>query len=431
MSEADYWNASSDLFTGAHLSDGNTNLPPTTSLEESAFSERRKRILAVVLLAAVLGGAVFTEPDLFLSFLNTDSYEEMEDPDEADLIGEETPDEDMGEDGEITGDILGEEDEIEGDDPSLEDIADNEETVDPNMDNEVVDGEVAPAEEEQFAEAPPQELGENEIDWKDNPYWNLPNHFSESIDKPLETWTVEQEEAWRENLDSKFIWQKYKVLDEIKDARLAGSEVLLWDLTREKKLWLRLKALMALADFGEKVSIKDVLDAVENARPSTIANFVKRFRKDSSVGELFVLRQMVRIMDTRGRYEILRVLKDQSDKYSDLYLTAGSLDPDEKVSRWAERKISSIEEKDLERLTLVVQGKAAFEDETLLLDQQAAENAEKEKNLFGGMVDPVAEREKERIENEKKNGNLFAEDEGIEEEEFEEDEDMEEVMIYE
>ena len=79
-----------------------------------------------------------------------------------------------------------------------------------------------------------------EVAWEENPYWALPNHFGEAVDKPIETWTVEQEEAWRENLNSKFIWQKYS-LEEIKDLKLAGSEVLLWDLTRGKKLWLRVR----------------------------------------------------------------------------------------------------------------------------------------------------------------------------------------------
>ena len=88
----------------------------------------------------------------------------------------------------------------------------------------------------------------------------------------------------------------------------------------------------------KKVSIKDVLDATQDARPSTIANFVKRFKKESTIGEMFVLRQMIRVLDTRGRKEILKVLAKQKDKYSELYLAAATFDPEPSVSRWAERR---------------------------------------------------------------------------------------------
>lgn len=432
VSEADFWDGAGELFTNAGTESSATNLQEAAGIEVQMASERRKKLLGIGLVVALLGGVVVMEPDLVSGLLDDvisssdTTYEEPSDlalVSEDDLLETATENEEPQED--LTA-AVGNGEAVAANDAEIEAGEQDADT----LENGAMDGLF---EEEVATTNQAGEEGVYEIDWRENPYWHLPNHFSETVEKPTETWTVEQEEAWRENLESKFIWQKYKVLGEIKDAKLLGSEILLWDLAKEKKLWLRLKALMALADFGEKVSMKDVLDAVEGVRPSTLASFVKRFKSKSSVGERFVLRQLVRVMDTNGRFQVLRVLDKQRDKYSDLYLSAGALDPDERVSKWAKRRVNKLEEKVAVRLDAVVKGKAEFEDETLLLDQQAEQEAKTEKNLFGGMVDNVAEREKQKLEEESAQGNLVAQDALEEEvtEEFEQDVDPEEVMIYE
>ena len=325
--------------------------------------EKLKRYAPIAVLM-VLAGAFALYPDFFMSLVGLDGNSDGFDSEVAienvdgDLDLEVTTVD--GTDQEpVTDDI----DEVLADDDNIIETGDTGDLVDgadPNMVTQY---------KGEGIEIVGDEDVQSEVDYRDNPYWGLPNDFAEKLDKPIETWTVEQEDAWRENLSSKFIWQKYKTLDEIKDARLAGSEILLWDLVGERKLWLRLKALMALADFGEKVSIKDVLDASIDARPSTLANFVKRFRQKSSVGELFVLRQLIRIMDQKGRFEVLRVLAERSDIYTDLYLVAGAMDPEEKIAKWAERKLENIDPEKLEQLSFVVKGKAEFKEDAILEEQ--------------------------------------------------------------
>lgn len=202
---------------------------------------------------------------------------------------------------------------------------------------------------------------EDDVSWVDNPYWNLPNDFSQNINKPNLSWDVDREEVWRDKLSSKFIYQQYSVLKEVRDARLRGSEVLLWDMLEGRKVWLRMKALMALADFGEKVTMRDTQTAIGDARQSTLANFFKRFRAKASVGELFVLRQLVRTLDSRARFEVLKVLSNQRDVFTNIYLTAATYDPDFLISAWAKRQTASLAEAEFTALVEVIQQKAVFE----------------------------------------------------------------------
>ena len=252
MSEADYWDGAGDLFTGVtgmnqalSTSEGTDIKTGSGKFDLKNLDERQKKFLGIGVLVALLAGLFVMDPTLLDPILGGgDDYAEVEDSEdeqELDLVEED-------------GDTLVE------DDFNLEEVEEgNEEAV---AGEEVVDGELvanndaeAPAEDFQIEDPGEEQVAavdDADVNWQDNPYWNLPNHFAESIDKPEVTWTVEQEEAWRVNLESKFVWQKYKVLKEIRDSKLAGSEVLLWDLSKERKLWLRMKALMALAEFGEK-----------------------------------------------------------------------------------------------------------------------------------------------------------------------------------
>ena len=174
------------------------------------------------------------------------------------------------------------------------------------------------------------------------------------------SWDVDREEVWRDKLSSKFIYQQYSVLKEVRDARLRGSEVLLWDMLEGRKVWLRMKALMALADFGEKVTMRDTQTAIGDARQSTLANFFKRFRAKASVGELFVLRQLVRTLDSRARFEVLKVLSNQRDVFTNIYLTAATYDPIFDFSM-AKRQTASLAEAEFTALVEVIQQKAVFE----------------------------------------------------------------------
>lgn len=429
QSEAEYWDGATDLFTGiTNAGESSINI---TQSKLSGLDEQKKKVIGLGIVVALLFGVVLLDPTILDPLLGGSDDEFMED--ELGLVEESDDSGEVGfddlEDDELGGDLDQAVVDSEEDEVMEMDAGDSsEESFDGATEDDADDPSVAM--DDQGQDKSPS--SNQEVAWEENPYWALPNHFGEAVDKPIETWTVEQEEAWRENLNSKFIWQKYKVLEEIKDLKLAGSEVLLWDLTRGKKLWLRVKALMALADFGEIVSIKDVYDAIVDERSSTIARFVKRFKKDPSVGELFVLRQMIRVLDERGRREVLRVIAKNNDKYSDLYLTAGTYDPDERVSRWANKAAGNMSEDQYLLLSNVVMGKQEFTDD---LKAKQADELDKQKtreNLFGGMVDEEAEAQKKDLERKAKEGDVAAQDllDGEADEGVLEEVDPEEVMIY-
>ncbi len=158
-----------------------------------------------------------------------------------------------------------------------------------------------------------------------NPYWLLPNQLA--VPGPGRSWTASEEEAWRAGLMHRFTWQRYKTVLDVRRARLAGSEAILWDALEERKLWTRMQAVFGLADFGIPVSLEVVEKAVGNTRPETFTSYLQRFVPKSTESERYVLRHAVRVVDEAARGMILRILDRADDPMRDLYLAAASDDP--------------------------------------------------------------------------------------------------------
>lgn len=201
------------------------------------------------------------------------------------------------------------------------------------------------------------------LNWKENPYWNLPNGFDIPPTRPNQQWNAQQEDVWSSSVTGPKMWPRYMSLFEIKKMPLAGAEKVLWEFSVGKKFWLRIMALMALSDFGEVVELGHVEQAINNVHPELISRFVSRFEKTSTSGERFILRYLIRLVNEDTRLGILKGLLRSSDKYSRLYLAAGVFDPGVSVSQFSRSRSRQFGKKEMSRYNRVIQGLEAFEQQ--------------------------------------------------------------------
>lgn len=167
-----------------------------------------------------------------------------------------------------------------------------------------------------------------------NPYWHLPNAIVGS-QPPLERlWTAEEEETWRAGLAHRYSYQRWKTVQDVRQMRLKGSEAILWDALQDKKFWTRGYAAIGLAEIDVPVSLQTLDAALQNARSELIADFFERFTKRCNPGQCYVLRQVIRLLDAKGRLVALQGISRSKDALRDLYLTAATLDPDKRVKKW-------------------------------------------------------------------------------------------------
>jgi hypothetical protein len=173
-----------------------------------------------------------------------------------------------------------------------------------------------------------------------NPYWALPNPLDPTIGPEGGMMTQGQEERWRQGLAHPFVWQRYKTVIDMREARLKGSQLLLNDALAQPKFWTRMEALIALAEAGEPVDIDTVELGIGSTRRSLIQNYFRRFRKQSTGGELYIMRQAIRIVDAGTRRVILENLINRRDPINDLYLVAATYDPNAKVNGWINQELA-------------------------------------------------------------------------------------------
>jgi len=220
----------------------------------------------------------------------------------------------------------------------------------------------------------------------ENPYWFLANANSDDNSAFPDSWTTEQEDAWRSAIMGKAMWPKYKALLQVRSLHLSGSQIILTDLSKGKKFWLRMMSLMALADFGEDISLEQVENAVKGVPSELFARFMSRFEDESTAGERFILRAAIRIADESGRLAILRSLAAKPDKFLHLYLVAGSFDPSRKVKNLANKLINRakiLRKSDLEE---VVRGNRQFDQIDPTAPLKKGKNAKSNSELAKGEV---------------------------------------------
>ncbi|MEZ4742717.1 MAG: HEAT repeat domain-containing protein [Bdellovibrionota bacterium] len=203
--------------------------------------------------------------------------------------------------------------------------------------------------------------GESQVKAPDNPYWSLPNHIVGDQEPMSRVWAPQEEQSLNAGLGHRFNYQRYRTVLSIRDMRLAGSESVLWDALNEPKLWVRMRAAMALADFGFELSLDVIEQTLGNASSSLVANFFKRFVGKSTHGERYVLRQALRVLDERGRLVVLKVLKSQPNKLNNLYLVAAQFDPGKKVTDWLRYNQPELTPSEYLNYKQIVLGRAVYQ----------------------------------------------------------------------
>lgn len=174
----------------------------------------------------------------------------------------------------------------------------------------------------------------------ENPYWALPNPL-ENFPGPSDATmlTQSQEARWREALAHPFVWQRYKAVMEMRAARLKGSQLLLNEALAQPKFWTRMEALLALAELGEPVDLSTVEAGLGSTKRPLMQNYFRRFRKEITGGELYIMRQAIRLVDAGTRLVILENLIGRRDRINDLYLVAATFDPNARVNSWIQQEL--------------------------------------------------------------------------------------------
>lgn len=174
-----------------------------------------------------------------------------------------------------------------------------------------------------------------------NPYWSLPNPLDIASTPPGQgVLNPSQEERWRQGLAHPFVWQRFKTVTDMRGSRIKGSQYLLNDALAQPKFWTRMESLLALAEMGEPVDIDTVEAALTSTRRSLIQNYFRRFHKATSGGELYIIRQAIRVVDAGTRKVILESLIRQRNPINELYLVAATYDPNARINSWVSQEVA-------------------------------------------------------------------------------------------
>ena len=120
---------------------------------------------------------------------------------------------------------------------------------------------------------------------------------------------------------------------------MKGSEILLFESLDQPKLWLRMEALIGLAEFGVKYGINTAQRAVSEARLSLQKNYFKRYQENLSIPERYTLTQLLKISQAPVRVQILANLLQNRDVESHLFVQAARFDQDPLVKNWFQKNV--------------------------------------------------------------------------------------------
>ncbi len=209
-----------------------------------------------------------------------------------------------------------------------------------------------------------------------NPYWALPNRIAGQVVPLGRMWSADEEEGYRQALTSRYVYQRFKAVQDIRQGRLRGSEAILYDALAEKKFWTRMEAVIGLAEFGIPVDLSMVEKALGNARSSLVANYFRRFSVEASPGALYILRQAIRLVDERARLSALRSLAQHEDPFRELYLAAALQDPSRRVKQWTENELMMrpIDPRKMGYFSQVIQGYENFREDGAVQSLRAAQS---------------------------------------------------------
>lgn len=167
-------------------------------------------------------------------------------------------------------------------------------------------------------------------------YGGLPNP-REGLSSADPTWTKEDEKLWSSKILHEKSWQRYEGVRELQQSRFSGGADLLKSALNDKKLWVRMGALCALADLGVDLPAS-LLEMVFQAPASErLANYFQKFYFRSTVGQNFVMRAALSYGKEDVRLVVLRVLAHgaRKDPVNRPFFEAAKKDPSSKIRTWA------------------------------------------------------------------------------------------------
>lgn len=136
-------------------------------------------------------------------------------------------------------------------------------------------------------------------------------------------------------MNHEFVYQRFKAIQDIRKQKVIAATDLLQQGLIDEKFWNRMYSAITLAEFGVPVTVAELGDAIEDTRSELIANFFRRFLKKPGAGELYIMRQMLRVADERGRLVLLQAIARSRDDLRDLYLVAATMEDSAQIKGWA------------------------------------------------------------------------------------------------
>jgi hypothetical protein len=158
------------------------------------------------------------------------------------------------------------------------------------------------------------------------------------------TLTSDQEASFRAGLSHEFHYQRYKTVMDLAALHAPGSQELLREALASKKFWLRMRALIALADMGDDITDDDVKQALGNTHSELRSRFFKRFEKSPcSVGCYFVARASMKHLDAPGRTQLVKVVARERSDAAEAFMVAATFDGDQMVRATANELITGLD----------------------------------------------------------------------------------------
>lgn len=188
-----------------------------------------------------------------------------------------------------------------------------------------------------------QEKSPNKIIYNDdmfaNPYWYLPNKLKPHPAPMINGVSGSDEQSFLDRINHDYVYQAYRAVKNLRKSRFLGTETILYEAVNHRKYWTRMEAVIALAEFGFEVSKETVAGVFEGVRPSLIKNYMKRLGVKTSPGELYILKQAIKLVDASGRLQVLKLLSRIHFRDSKLYLVAAIYDPSPIIQQWLESEL--------------------------------------------------------------------------------------------
>ncbi len=168
--------------------------------------------------------------------------------------------------------------------------------------------------------------------------WKLvKNEMGSDVPPRGKSLSTDEESSFKAGLSHEFHYQRYKTVLDLAAAKAPGSEELLRSALDSKKFWIRMRALIALADMGDDITDDDVRQALGRTHSELRARFFKRFEKSPcSVGCFYVARAALKHLESHGRAQVVRVISREASDVRDVFMVAATFDSSELVRKAAE-----------------------------------------------------------------------------------------------